>query len=88
MPYTDQITEIAPFVYTYLWVTIWYKYQDCSEILEIKTLDCLRGSKDVHVQEALSIFTKRDAIKKWTRLLWHPIFCNKESFTRSPRKMY
>ena len=28
MPWTDQITKIAPYVRTYFWVTIYYKYHD------------------------------------------------------------
>ena len=35
-PYTGQITEIAPYVRTYLWVTIWYKYNASSLLLKFK----------------------------------------------------
>ena len=29
MPYIDQIAEIAPYVRTYFWATVCYKYHGC-----------------------------------------------------------
>ena len=51
MPYTGQITEIAPYVRTYLWVTIWYKYHDFTFKAPTKPIDDEKFSKATSASE-------------------------------------